>query len=552
MITNTHQSFGSLLDWILSAFNQHEAGLNQVEMHQKLMDYLIGEYAKNKKVLLIVDEAQNMKPETLEELRMLSNVNSEKDQIMQVILAGQPALKEALRIPELMQFAQRIGVDYHLDELDAHETCGYIQHRLVVAGATKDIFTPAACLRIHRYSGGTPRLINLLCDTVMVYGFADQQSQIDVALVEEMVQERMKDSVVPLMNREKPAESELSVEDIEQDFPWIEARDGAAGLAAELSADNSADAAVAPQDDGPAGAAAAGSTLPDEEAESSSGNIAAEPVDVPDIAATESGTAGKKAVINTVEVVQPEEEEPSGSRWGIYLAIAAVVLLVFFFLFQTEALKSVFPDQQAEIDKALAQEKQRQLQAQQAHEAEQKRLKQQAEKLQRERDEAMAKIAAEKKRAEKAAAEVAAALKAAEKAKRDEAEKQAAAAREKERLAKKKAERDRQRALEKEKRARLAAQKAEAEAAAAKKKAEELAEQKRQLEARLAEERRLKELEETRRLEEEWRQKQLQAIQASEAAAVTETTPVVSEKKTEKKLDASCTGPAARFKSHCR
>jgi len=91
LITNTHRSFGGLLDWILSAFNLHRPNLTQVEMHQIFMDYLIAEYAKNRSVLLIVDEAQNMSADALEELRMLSNVNSGKDQLIQVILVGQPA-----------------------------------------------------------------------------------------------------------------------------------------------------------------------------------------------------------------------------------------------------------------------------------------------------------------------------------------------------------------------------------------------------------------------------------------------------------------------------
>jgi len=235
LITNTHQSFGGLLDWVLSAFDLHEAGLTHVEMHQKFIDFLIEEYAKKRSVLLIVDEAQNMKADALEELRMLSNVNSEKDQLLQVVLAGQPALKETLRQPELMQFAQRIAVDYHLASLNLEETCGYIQHRLKIAGAERDVFTPAACARIHQYSGGTPRLINLLCETVLVYGFADQCEMIDVDLVDEMVQERMKDSVVPLVNRDivnrqgaddatEGSDAEGGGDDItqlEKNFPWI-------------------------------------------------------------------------------------------------------------------------------------------------------------------------------------------------------------------------------------------------------------------------------------------------------------------------------------------
>lgn len=230
LITNTHRSFGGLLDWILSAFNLHRPNLTQVEMHQIFMDYLIDEYANNRSILLIVDEAQNMTADALEELRMLSNVNSEKDQLMQIILAGQPALKEMLQLPELMQFAQRIAVDYHLDALSLEETCGYIQHRLRVAGAEKDVFTPAACERIHNYSGGTPRLINLLCETVLVYGFADQLEMIDVDLVDEMVQERMKDSVVPIVNRNiAKQDNKAASEKLEKNFPWIQPKDETGG-----------------------------------------------------------------------------------------------------------------------------------------------------------------------------------------------------------------------------------------------------------------------------------------------------------------------------------
>lgn len=227
MITNTHQSFGELLDWIMSAFGIHQAGLSKVEMHQRVVDFLLEQYAKNKTTLLIVDEAQNMPASTLEELRMLSNINTEKDQLLQVILAGQPGLKDKLRQPELAQFAQRIGVDYHLDALNSVETCHYIQHRLVTAGATDDIFTPDACRLIHEYSGGVPRLINLLCDTALVYGFADQKKVVDVDLVEEMVRERMETSVVPLINVEQ---GKKAYPRDDQDFPWINPEGGTEGL----------------------------------------------------------------------------------------------------------------------------------------------------------------------------------------------------------------------------------------------------------------------------------------------------------------------------------
>ena len=227
MITNTHQSFGELLDWVMAAFGIHEAGLGKVEMHQRVVDFLIEQYRNNKTTLLIVDEAQNMPANTLEELRMLSNIKTEKDQLLQVILAGQPGLKETLRKPELAQFAQRIGVDYHLGALNSVETCHYIQHRLVTAGATDDIFTPDACRLIHEYSGGVPRLINLLCDTALVYGFADQKKVIGVELVEEVVRERMETSVVPLVKVEQPKKS---FKRDDQDFPWINPEGGTEGL----------------------------------------------------------------------------------------------------------------------------------------------------------------------------------------------------------------------------------------------------------------------------------------------------------------------------------
>jgi len=237
LISNTHQSFGGLLDWILSVFDLHKANLTQVEMHQIFVDFLIDEYANNRRVLLIVDEAQNMDADSLEELRMLSNVNTEKDQLLQVVLAGQPKLKENLRKPELMQFAQRIAVDYHLHSLNLTETCGYIQHRLVVAGAERDVFTPEACERIHCYSGGSPRLINLLCETALVYGFADETELVNANLVEEMVQERMEDSVVPLVNLDggKGASSKHN-EQLVKDFPWIRPEGGTKGLKPEVKA----------------------------------------------------------------------------------------------------------------------------------------------------------------------------------------------------------------------------------------------------------------------------------------------------------------------------
>ncbi|RDH82778.1 MAG: hypothetical protein DIZ80_10910 [endosymbiont of Galathealinum brachiosum] len=200
LINNTHHSFGELLNWVLMAFGIDGDGKSKAQMHQMFIDFLIEQYAQNKHTVLIVDEAQNMKADTLEELRMLSNINSDKDQVLQVILAGQPALRETLRQPELMQFAQRIAVDYYLESLSVEETNAYIHHRLKVAGTENTIFTDAACEAIFKYSGGTPRLINLLCDTALVYGFAEQSEEISEQLVHDVVREQHSNSIIPTFN----------------------------------------------------------------------------------------------------------------------------------------------------------------------------------------------------------------------------------------------------------------------------------------------------------------------------------------------------------------
>jgi general secretion pathway protein A len=184
LISNTHRSFGELLQWILFAFKLEHRGKSKVEMFQDLLDFLLRQYAENRRTLLIVDEAQNMAPETLEELRMLTNINADKDQVVQVILVGQPGLRDVLRRPDMEQFAQRIAVDYHLQALDREETGRYIRHRINVAGGSDpSLFDDAACDAVHERSRGVPRLINLLCDTALVYGFAEQKRRIDASLL---------------------------------------------------------------------------------------------------------------------------------------------------------------------------------------------------------------------------------------------------------------------------------------------------------------------------------------------------------------------------------
>ena len=197
LISNTHRSFGELLQWVLMAFNLEYAGKDKVALYQTFMDFLIQEYARNRRTVLIIDEAQNMAAETLEELRMLSNVNADKDQVLQVFLVGQAGLREMMRRPDLEQFAQRISVDYHLEPLNAQETRDYIRHRLTVAGGDPELFDEAASEAMFRNTGGVPRLINLLCDTTLVFGYAEQIKRVTADLVEEVAREKRKGGLFP-------------------------------------------------------------------------------------------------------------------------------------------------------------------------------------------------------------------------------------------------------------------------------------------------------------------------------------------------------------------
>lgn len=197
MLSNTHSSFGELLEWILMAFNLEVADKSKVSMFRTFSDFLIGEYAKGRRTVLIIDEAQNMGAETLEELRMLSNINSEKDQLLQMILVGQPGLRELLQDPGLEQFAQRIGVDYHLEALSQEETESYIHYRIFIAGGDENIFTHEACDTIFEQTGGIPRLINQICDTALVYGFAEQASVIGADIIRDVASERQKGGILP-------------------------------------------------------------------------------------------------------------------------------------------------------------------------------------------------------------------------------------------------------------------------------------------------------------------------------------------------------------------
>ena len=213
LVSHTSRESGRLLQWVCLAFGIDVKGKEDVALYDDLVHFLIDVYAQGKRAVLIVDEAQNLGRSRLEELRLLSNLNSDEDFLLQIMLVGQPELRDLMRTPQLKQLAQRVGADYHIGTLTAEETANYIAHRLRVAGGREDVFSPEAMALVYSCSRGIPRLVNQLCDTALVYGYSDQRPAIDAELMEEVVRDRMAGGIFPGRRqppgpRPEPAEPE--------------------------------------------------------------------------------------------------------------------------------------------------------------------------------------------------------------------------------------------------------------------------------------------------------------------------------------------------------
>jgi type II secretory pathway predicted ATPase ExeA len=188
LVSNAQGSRGDLLRWVLRALDQPApAESTYVDLFDSFQAYLISEYAKGNSVLVIFDEAQNLSRESLEELRMFTNINSNKDELLQLVLVGQPELRDTILKPDLRQFAQRVASSFHLGTMDAETVNAYIAHRLSVAGAKKNLFTRAATDLVHAQTGGVPRLVNQLCDLAMVYTFTANQKIVTERMVQQVL-----------------------------------------------------------------------------------------------------------------------------------------------------------------------------------------------------------------------------------------------------------------------------------------------------------------------------------------------------------------------------
>ncbi|MBN1999978.1 AAA family ATPase [candidate division KSB1 bacterium] len=230
-VFNTTLNSRELLKYICRDFGFKPKNDDMSDMLLELYTFLIKEYENGKLCLLIVDEAQNLKPNVLEEIRQLSNLETVRKKLLQVILSGQPQLDVTLEHPDLNQLKQRISLKAILHRLNLIDTKKYIQHRLDIAGnATKNLFTEAAMNVVYEISGGIPRLINQVCDNALLVGAKRKINQIDSVLVTELLEKGL---VTPAGKPYIPLKKEDVIQTMPQDWHPGNKKNGNSGSQAE-------------------------------------------------------------------------------------------------------------------------------------------------------------------------------------------------------------------------------------------------------------------------------------------------------------------------------
>lgn len=190
LINFTTRSFGEMAEWINMAYGLPYKNKGKVELYDDFVQFMIREYAAGRPVVLIVDEAQNLGIRGLEEIRMLSNVNAQKDYLLHVILVGQPELRSLLQSPQLRQLTQRVSVAYHLKRLTDDEVRQYILHRVTHAGGSAELFDPEAIRLVAAASDGIPRLVNTFCDLALVYAYSEEKTTVGAVEVRAVLEDR--------------------------------------------------------------------------------------------------------------------------------------------------------------------------------------------------------------------------------------------------------------------------------------------------------------------------------------------------------------------------
>jgi type II secretory pathway predicted ATPase ExeA len=209
LINFTARSFGEMAEWIMMAYGLPYKNKSKVELYDDFVQFMIREYAAGRPVVLIVDEAQNLGIRGLEEIRMLSNVNAQKEHLLHVILVGQPELRSLLKAPQLRQLTQRVSVAFHLKPLTVEEVEQYIVHRVTHVGGSADLFDPEAIRLVAAASEGIPRLINTFCDLALVYAFSEEKPTVGATEVRAVLEDRRRMGL-PAGAGEAPASAEYS------------------------------------------------------------------------------------------------------------------------------------------------------------------------------------------------------------------------------------------------------------------------------------------------------------------------------------------------------
>ncbi|MDH3691191.1 MAG: AAA family ATPase, partial [Gammaproteobacteria bacterium] len=190
LISNPHPPYTDLLKWVLLSFDLDYRDEDKTNQHIAFMEFLLQQHKNNRRALLIVDEAHNFQWETIHQLMTLCNINAEKGLVIQLMLFGLGELDKTLRHPKLTQYAYRLGIRSRIESLDEKATKEYVTHRIKVAGGSESLFQQDCYPRIFHYTQGTPRLINILCDTALAYAYAEQQEQVTQNNVEEVVRDK--------------------------------------------------------------------------------------------------------------------------------------------------------------------------------------------------------------------------------------------------------------------------------------------------------------------------------------------------------------------------
>ena len=190
LILNPVMSADELMRGIALEYGLPVTGLDRLSTLAVINQFLLQQVERGKEAVLIIDESQDLTDELLEQVRLLSNLETDNRKLLQIILFGQPELRDRLNNPRLRQLRQRITVRYHLPPLKRHEVVHYVQHRLHVSGGNgTPYFTRPALWRVHRYSQGIPRLVNAVCDKALLAGFVQQSERIDFRMVGQAVRE---------------------------------------------------------------------------------------------------------------------------------------------------------------------------------------------------------------------------------------------------------------------------------------------------------------------------------------------------------------------------